>query len=743
MTEEELKAERKLILREYRALLKNAKREMDDADRLLIRKAFDLAAEAHSPMRRKSGESYIFHPLAVARIVSEEIGLGTTSIVCALLHDVVEDTEINLDDIESLFGTRVRIIVDGLTKLRGAQFGEDVSIQAENFRKMLLTLSDDIRVILIKLADRLHNMRTLESMRHDKQQKIASETLYLYAPLSHRLGLYNLKSEFEDLCLKYKEPELYHKIESSLEKSKAVRTRFINRFTVPIRKRLDELEFDYEVKIRSKSVYSIYNKMVNKNIPFEEVYDLFAIRIIIESDEKNEKSDCWQVYSIVTDNYQPNPDRLRDWISTPKGNGYESLHTTVMSPSGKWVEVQIRTRRMDDIAEMGYAAHWKYKESASENALDEWIRRIRETLENPDPNALDFIDDFKLNLFSDEIFVFTPKGDLRNLPSSATALDFAFEIHSDIGARCIGAKVNHRLAPLSHELKSGDQVEILTSKNQSPKEDWLRFVVTAKAKSNIRTYLKEDRKRIAEDGKEILERKLRNLKINLNDENLNKIVNFYRLPTSHELFFKAGLAQLDFNKLAALKKDSGQLKYRRPKRRNPDGLKRIVTNFNDKGANLVIGDSMEKFDYKLSNCCNPIPGDNVFGFITINDGIKIHRENCPNAIQMMSKYDYRIVKAKWTNQESIAFLAGLRISGIDQVGLVNELTKVISSEYNVNMRSISFDTDDGIFTGTVMVYVNDTTHLTELMRKLRNISGVSTVSRIKGDKQEPTFTQAN
>jgi len=743
MTEEELKAERKLILREYRALLKNAKREMDDADRLLIRKAFDLAAEAHSPMRRKSGESYIFHPLAVARIVSEEIGLGTTSIVCALLHDVVEDTEINLDDIESLFGTRVRIIVDGLTKLRGAQFGEDVSIQAENFRKMLLTLSDDIRVILIKLADRLHNMRTLESMRHDKQQKIASETLYLYAPLSHRLGLYNLKSEFEDLCLKYKEPELYHKIESSLEKSKAVRTRFINRFTVPIRKRLDELEFDYEVKIRSKSVYSIYNKMVNKNIPFEEVYDLFAIRIIIESDEKNEKSDCWQVYSIVTDNYQPNPDRLRDWISTPKGNGYESLHTTVMSPSGKWVEVQIRTRRMDDIAEMGYAAHWKYKESASENALDEWIRRIRETLENPDPNALDFIDDFKLNLFSDEIFVFTPKGDLRNLPSSATALDFAFEIHSDIGARCIGAKVNHRLVPLSHELKSGDQVEILTSKNQSPKEDWLRFVVTAKAKSNIRTYLKEDRKRIAEDGKEILERKLRNLKINLNDENLNKIVNFYRLPTSHELFFKAGLAQLDFSKLAALKKDSGQLKYRRPKRRNPDGLKRIVTNFNDKGANLVIGDSMEKFDYKLSNCCNPIPGDNVFGFITINDGIKIHRENCPNAIQMMSKYDYRIVKAKWTNQESIAFLAGLRISGIDQVGLVNELTKVISSEYNVNMRSISFDTDDGIFTGTVMVYVNDTTHLTELMRKLRNISGVSTVSRIKGDKQEPTFTQAN
>jgi guanosine-3',5'-bis(diphosphate) 3'-pyrophosphohydrolase len=743
MTEEDIKAENKLILREYRALLKNTKREMDDADRLLIRKAFDLAVEAHRPMRRKSGEAYIFHPIAVARIVSEEIGLGTTSIVCALLHDVVEDTEINLDDIESLFGTRVRIIIDGLTKLRGAQFGEDVSIQAENFRKMLLTLSDDIRVILVKLADRLHNMRTLDSMRHDKQQKIASETLYLYAPLSHRLGLYNLKSEFEDLCLKYKEPDIYSTIERSLEKSKAVRTRFINRFTVPIRKSLDEIHCDYEIKTRTKSVFSIYNKMVNKNIPFEEVYDLFAIRVIIESEPASEKSDCWQVYSVVTDNYQPNPDRLRDWISTPKTNGYESLHTTVMSPSGKWVEVQIRTRRMDDIAEMGYAAHWKYKESASENALDDWITKIRETLENPDPNALDFIDDFKLNLFSDEIFVFTPKGDLRNLPSSATALDFAFEIHTDVGAKCIGAKVNHRLVPLSHELKSGDQVEIITSKNQSPKEDWLRYVVTAKAKSKIKNHLKEDKRLAITDGKEILERKLKNLKINLNEENLNKIVNFYRLPTSQDLFFKVATAQLDLSKLAALKKDAGQLKYRKSVRKKQDNFKQIATKFDDKSANLVIGDSMEKFDYKLSSCCNPIPGDHVFGFITINDGIKIHRENCPNAIQMMSKYAYRIVKAKWTSQESIAFLAGIRISGIDQVGLVNELTKVISSEYHVNMRSISFESDDGIFTGEIMVYVNDTTHLTELMRKLRNISGVTTVSRIKGDKQEPTFTQAN
>lgn len=742
MSEEDLLAEKKRILREYRALLKNAKRELDDADRLMIRKAFDLASEAHAPMRRKSGEAYIFHPLAVARIVSEEIGLGTTSIVCALLHDVVEDTEINLDDIESLFGLRVAKIIDGLTKLRGAHFGENVSMQAENFRKMLLTLSDDIRVILIKLSDRLHNMRTLESMRHDKQQKIASETLYLYAPLSHRLGLYNIKSEFEDLCLKYKEPSVYEKIEKSLVKSKAVRTRFINQFTIPIKRGLDTSNIKYEVKTRTKSIYSIYNKMLNKNIPFEEVFDLFAIRIIIDTPIETEKSECWRVYSIVTDNYQPNPDRLRDWISTPKSNGYESLHTTVMSPTGKWVEVQIRTKHMDEIAELGYAAHWKYKESASENALDEWIGRIRETLQNPDPNAIDFIDDFKLNLFSDEIFVFTPKGELKNLPQTATALDFAFEIHTMVGARCIGAKVNHRLVPLSYQLKSGDQVEILTSASQKPNEDWLRFVVTAKAKSNIKSLLKEEKRRIAIDGKEILDRKLKSFKINANDENIQRIVSFFRLPSSQELYYKIATEQIDLSRISNLKKDAGQLKYRRAKRRNPK-TSELITPAEAKNANLLIGDSQEQFDYKLATCCNPIPGDHVFGFLTATNGIKIHRESCPNAIQLMSKYAYRIIKAKWTNQESIAFLAGIRISGIDQVGLVNEVTKVISDEYHVNMRSISFESDDGIFTGTIKVFVNNTYHLTELMRKLRNISGVSTVSRIKGQREETTLSEPN
>ncbi|MEZ4720816.1 MAG: bifunctional (p)ppGpp synthetase/guanosine-3',5'-bis(diphosphate) 3'-pyrophosphohydrolase [Flavobacteriales bacterium] len=742
MTEEELVAERKAMLREYRAILKNTRREISDADKLMIRKAFDLAVDAHKDTRRKSGEAYIFHPIAVARIVSEEIGLGTTSIVCALLHDVVEDTEINLDDIESMFGNKVRRIVDGLTKITGAHFGEDVSLQAENFRKMLLTLSDDVRVILIKLADRLHNMRTLDSMRHEKQQKIASETLYLYAPLAHRLGLYNLKSEFEDLCLKYKEPEVYQSIEQSLEKSKAVRTRFINRFTVPIKRGLEELGLTFEVKTRTKSVYSIYNKMVNKNIPFEEVYDVFAIRIIIDSRPETEKSDCWQAYSIVTDYYKPNPDRLRDWISTPKSNGYESLHTTVMSPTGKWVEVQIRTRRMDDIAEMGYAAHWKYKESASENALDEWITRIRETLENPDPSALDFIDDFKLNLFSDEIFVFTPKGELKNLPTGSTALDFAFEIHTAIGVKCIGAKVNHKLVPLSTKLKSGDQVEVLTSDKQIPKEDWLRFVVTAKAKSNIKSALKETKKRISEDGKEILERKLRHLKINFNEENIKRIQTYYKQPTPLELYFKIATEHINLNKLATLKKEGGELKYRRTGKKKRQGITDIVRKF-EKTSDIVIGENMDHFDYKLAPCCNPIPGDNVFGFLTAQDGIKIHRENCPNAIRLMSEQDYRIIKAKWTNQESLAFLAGIKISGIDQVGLVNDVTKVISSEYHVNMRSISFDTDDGIFEGTIMVYVNDTTHLTELMRKLRNISGVSTVSRMKGDMIEPSLTNPN
>ncbi len=731
VTEIDLEKEKKAILREYRKLLRAVNHNLEEADKLSIRKAFHMALDAHSDMRRRSGEPYIFHPIAVARIVAEEIGLGTTAIVCALLHDVVEDTEVTLDDIEGMFGKKVATIIDGLTKISGV-VDHTSSIQAENFRKMLLTLSEDVRVILIKIADRLHNMRTLGSMPPQKKLKIASETQFLFAPLAHRLGLYNIKTELEDLGLKHTQPETFNKIAERLRKSKAVRTRFVNQFTVPIKRVLNETNIKFEVKGRTKSIYSIWNKMRKKGIPLEEVYDVFAIRIILDSKAEEEKSECWKVYSIVTDFYKPNPDRLRDWISTPKGNGYESLHTTVMSPSGKYVEVQIRTRRMDEIAEKGLAAHWKYKESASENALDDWIGRVREMLENPEPNALEFVDEFKMNLFADEIFVFTPNGELRKLPMGSTALDFAFDIHTQVGERCIGAKVNHKLVPLSHPLKSGDQVEIITSKKQKPKEDWLKFVVTAKAKSKIKTSLKEEKRRVAGDGKGTLQRKLRSNKITFTEANVNQLVAFYKQVSALDLFYQIGLGNLDLSKLKTIKRDGDKIDWKSSKQRpsNQKSLEELVTNVRGKAEGLVLGDSLENIDYKLAPCCNPIPGDQVFGFVTINDGIKIHRVNCPNAVQLMSNYAYRIVKAKWLNQDSLAFLAGIKVIGFDHVGLVNDITRVISDEYNVNMRSISFEENDGTFEGTLMVFVNDVQHLTELMEKLKNVDGVDKVNRI-------------
>lgn len=719
--------ERRSILREYRALLRASKQSKRSADYFLIRKAFDLSLEAHKGIRRKSGEPYIFHPLAVARIVVEEIGLSTTSIVCALLHDVVEDTEVSLEDIEGMFGEKVARIVDGLTKISEV-FDVNISLQAENFRKMLLTLSDDVRVILIKLADRLHNMRTLEFMKDQTKRKIASETLYLYAPLAHRLGLYNIKTEMEDLGLKFTDGEIYEEIKHKLRKGKAVRTRFINRFMVPIKRGFGNHNMDFEVKARTKSIYSIWNKMRNKDIPFEEVYDVFAIRVILETIPENEKADCWKAYSIVTDYYTPNPDRLRDWISTPKGNGYESLHTTVMSPTGKWVEVQIRSQRMDDIAEKGLAAHWKYKESASESALDEWISKIRDLLENPEPDALDFIDDFKLNLFSDEIFVFTPKGDLRTLPGGATALDFAFDIHTQVGATCMGAKVNQKLLPLSQKLRSGDQVEIVTSSKQKPKKDWLKFVVTGKAKSKIRSMLKEEKHTIADEGKGILERKLRHYKISNDVNNINKLITFYKVPNSLELFYRVAKGNINLKELAEFKQDKGILKT--PRKGIKKSLEQIVNKIRGREDLLVLGEDMKDIEYKLAPCCNPIPGDQVFGFITINDGIKIHRVNCPNAVELMSNYAYRIVKAKWTSQELISFLAGIKVTGTDEVGIVNDITRVISDELHVNMRSISFDSDDGTFEGIIMLFVQDTRHLTDLIVNLEKIEGVQQVARI-------------
>jgi guanosine-3',5'-bis(diphosphate) 3'-pyrophosphohydrolase len=730
----DLEQEKKDILSKYRGLLLASKRSKTREDKRAIRKAFDVALEAHKDMRRKSGEPYIYHPIAVARIVAEEIGLGTTAIVCALLHDTVEDTDITLEDIEVLFGEKEKKIIDGLTKISGV-FDNTSSLQAENFRKMLLTLSDDVRVILIKLADRLHNMRTLESMRHDKQLKIASETIYLYAPLAHRLGLYAIKSELEDLSLKYKESELFDEITHKLKKTQAVRTRFINQFKLPIVRELERQGVSFEVKSRTKSVYSIWNKVQNKKIPFEEIYDLFAIRIIIDGNPENEKADCWKVYSLVTDFYQPNPDRLRDWVSTPKANGYESLHTTVMSPTGKWVEVQIRSRRMDEIAEKGYAAHWKYKESnnSTESSLDSWLGRIRESLENIEDNALDFIDDFKLNLFSDEIFVFTPSGDLKTLPKNATALDFAFEIHTQVGSSCIGAKVNKRLVPLSHGLKSGDQIEILTSKKQRPKEDWLKFVTTARAKAKIKNVLKDEKKKISDDGKEILMRKLSHLKIDFTPENITILEQIYNLKNSQELFYRITLERLDLKLLKTLTVEGGKIVLPKQKRAKNKGIDEILAKSKGASNKLVIGEEQQELDYSLSACCKPIPGDRVFGFVTVSDGIKIHRNNCPNATQLMSNYAYRIVKAQWHSDELVEFMAGVKFTGIDDVGLVYNITNTISQELSVNMQSISFESNDGIFEGEVMLFVHDTDHLSSLIKKLKNVPGVLTVVRIDAE----------
>ncbi len=696
-----------------------------------IRKAFDVALEAHKNVRRKSGELYIFHPIAVAKICVEEIGLGATSIICALLHDTVEDTDLTLEDIQNMFGSKEAQIIDGLTKISDV-VDFNISLQAENFRKILLTLSEDVRVILIKLADRLHNMRTLDSMKRDKQLKISSETLFLYAPIAHRLGLHNIKTEFEDLTLKIQEPEAYNDIVSKLEKTQEVRTRFINKFSLPIKKALEESGMKFEIKGRPKSIYSIWNKINKKQVPFEEVFDLFAIRIIIDTEPHNEKTDCWRVYSMVTDFYQPNIERLRDWVSAPKANGYESLHTTVMSPTGKWVEVQIRSKRMDEIAEKGFAAHWKYKEGDQESRFDKWINQIRELLENHDADAFDFIDNFKLNLYDEEIFVLTPTGEMKNLPVGASALDFAFAIHTEVGVNCLGAKVNNKLVPLSHELRSGDQVEILTSHNQKPKEEWLNFVKTHKAKSKIKACLNEDQKELAEKGKDILEKEFKRLKIAYQNISLKELQTFYKASSTFDLYCKVAKSEINLNHLKAFEVKNGVLIPKKSIRTRVTSYigQRLIKKEKQKEEMLVIGDNMQKLDYHLATCCNPIPGDEVFGFVTINEGIKIHQVKCPNAIQLLSNYAYRVIKVRWVDEQKLAFLAGIKILGIDDVGIVNTITQVISNELHVNMRSISFDSHDGVFEGMITVFVSDTEHLKNLISKLVKINGVTRVERV-------------
>ena len=729
-----IEEEKKEIAHRYKDMLKDTYQTLSTEDKRLIRKAFEMALDAHKDQRRKTGEPYIYHPISVAKIVANEIGLGAPSIAAALLHDTVEDTDYTFADIEEVFGETLTKIVNGLTKISRLQKDQDVSIQAENFRKMLLTLNDDVRVILIKIADRLHNMQTLEFMRPDKQVKIASETLFIYAPLAHRLGLYNIKTQLEDLGFKYTESEVFNDIKDKLSDSKEEQKEYIDSFTKIIKNSLDKEGFAYSIKGRTKSIYSIRKKMANQGVSFDEVYDKFAIRIIYDSGLKDEKFDAWKIYSIVTDHFSPNPNRLRDWITHPKTTGYESLHTTVMGPKGKWVEVQIRSQRMDEIAEKGYAAHFRYKHgSQKESGLEEWLNKLRESLENPDVNAVDFVEQFKLNLYAKEIYVFTPNGDIKSLPKGATAIDFAFAIHTEVGMHCRAAKVNGRLVQLSKELHSGDQVEIITAKNQKPKLAWLDIVKTARAKSKIKSILKEDHKLIAKEGKEVLERKLRHLKIKLNEKTTNELVNFFKLKTSFDLFYQIGNGSIDNQQLKKYASQRANTlmhffksKMNRSTATKEEFPKEEVSAHYDM---LVFGKEEEKLKYSLSKCCNPIPGDPVFGFITIKDGIKVHKHNCPNAVSMQSQYAYRVISAKWIDSSRQGFKATIEITGVDTIGLVNEVTRVISSNLSVNIHSLNISGQEGFFHGIITVHIKNNQQLTNLMVKLQKIDGIENVKR--------------
>jgi len=732
----EVEIENNAIAKEYKELLKISYQTLSAADKKLIRKAFDLAVEAHNGQRRRSGEAYVFHPIAVAKIVSSEIGLDATSIASALIHDVVEDNEnYTINDIEQMFGKVVAKIVHGLTKISKLSKSSDVSLQAENFKKMVLTLNDDIRVIIIKIADRLHNMQTMHSMKPDKQIKIASETLYIYAPLAHRIGLYNIKSELEDLGLKYLEPDVYNDISSRLIESKQEQDHYIEEINKTLSGKLNSEKLKYIIKGRPKSIYSIRNKMIKKGVSFDEVYDRFAVRIIYKSSLKNEKFLAWKIYSIVTDFFTPNPIRLRDWISSPRSTGYEALHITVVGPKKRWVEVQIRSERMNEIAEKGYAAHYKYKQVGdSDGSLDLWLNKIQETLiNNNSNNAVDFVEEFKLNLYSEEIFVFTPTGELKSLPKNATSLDFAFSIHTEIGLKTRGVKVNGKLVPLNSKLKSGDRVEILTSDKTKANANWLDYANTARAKNKIKSSLNEEKKKLAEEGKEILRRKLKQLKINLNESSINELVRFFKLKTSLDLFYRVGINTIDnpMLKKYANSRSNVLMSFlknritRKPKKFDLD--KQEITQKYDM---LVFGSDEEKLEYKLSQCCNPIQGDGVFGFLTINDGIKVHKFSCPNALSLQSNYAYRIINAKWIDSSQQDFTVIINISGIDTFGLVNNITKVISDNMNVNMKKLNFETNSGVFSGSITMLVKSNNYAVKVMEKIKKLNGVEKVKRI-------------
>jgi GTP pyrophosphokinase len=735
MLEIDFEKENKAIAQEYKELLRISYQTLTTEDKKLIRKAFDVAVDSHKDQRRKSGEAYIFHPIAVAKIVASEIGLGATAIAAALMHDVVEDTPITIEDLEKMFNPKVAQLVEGLTKISKVQKEMNVSMQAENFRKMLFTLNDDVRVILIKIADRLHNMQTLDMMTDYKQVKIASETLYIYAPLAHRLGLYKIKNKLEDLGLKYTEPSNYNDIVSKIKETKEEQDAYIKDISDVLQSALDEEKLDYIIKGRPKSIYSIYRKMKVQGVSFDEVYDKFALRIVYKSNSQEEKFLAWKIYSIVTDHYRPSPSRLRDWISSPKTTGYEALHITVMGPKGRWVEVQVRSERMDEIAEKGYAAHYKYKQGGSEESgLDIWLNLLKEALENSETNAVDFVEDFKMNLYSKEIFVFTPKGEIKSLPKGATSLDFAFSIHSEIGIRTRGTRVNGKLVALNHELKSGDQIEIITSQHQKPTINWLDYVTTSRAKNKIKNVLNENTKKIAEEGKETLTRKLKHLKITLSESVVNELVNFFKLKTSLDLFYRVGIGAIENQQLKdyAAQKNNSFINFfknkikRSPSTPNVEIHKQVLSSNYDM---LVFGIEQDKLDYKFSTCCNPIPGDEVFGFITINEGIKIHKKDCPNAISLQSNYAYRIIQAKWIDSSQQEFKAILHITGMDTMGLTNKLTKVISDNMNVNIQSISLSGEAGIFNGQIAVIVQNNTILKRLIDNIKKIDGIEKVSR--------------
>lgn len=736
----DLREERVEILQRYARLLRAWKTPSDKEDKMLVRKALNLAIEAHKDMRRRTGEPYIYHPLEVAYIVAAELGLGTTSIVCALLHDVVEDTDYTLEDIEGLFGEKVSRIIDGLTKIKGIFDQNSASIQAENFKKMLLTLSDDVRVILIKMADRLHNMRTLDSMPAHKQIKIASETTYLYAPLAHRLGLFAIKSDLEDLAMKYTEPEIYKAIQKKLKESEEERLAFIGDFVHPIRKALTDKELDFEIFGRTKSIYSIWQKMKKKEIPFEEVYDLFAIRIVINSFGTQEKYDCWRVYSIITDFYTPNHDRLRDWISFPKSNGYEALHTTLMSHTGKWVEVQIRTRRMDEIAEKGYAAHWKYKGSNSESALDNWLNRVRELLQGEsEENALDFLSDFKLNLFTDEIYVFTPKGEMRTLPGGSTALDFAFHIHSEIGMTSIGAKVNYKLVPLSHPLRTGDQVEIITSRKQQPQEDWLKFVVTARARSYIKDALKEERKSFFEEGRKILEGIFDQLGLETSKSNVFRFQQYTGRRSLIDLHYdlaKQNIGIKEARECYAMEQKRTWFQrlsrpFSRGKSETGKELEDAIRNkVQEDAKELFLEGSIDTSVYQIAPCCHPIPGDDVIGVIYLGENTELHRSSCPEAIQLMSRYGDRIIKSKWTSHEPVAFLTGIKVQGLDKPGLIIDITRIITEKHQLNIRAFNMSSTGEVMDGVILFLVFNTEQLQEILEEIRQVQGIRRVQRL-------------